>query len=164
MHEKKEQNEISTPAKHRLTSSMTPATQVVSDSSVNSASTISHFNKIMEDIITRMPAVDQGEDSDAEKASDNEKQPLLGRSLAKSSKNRTHVENSSTVCDRDSLQDPNRTNPYISDPPVSSHHSIFIYLVTVVSAIGGFLFGYDTGIVSGAMVFIRCATYITVLF
>lgn len=30
-----------------------------------------------------------------------------------------------------------------------------VYLMSVLSAMGGFLFGYDTGIVSGAMVFVR---------
>ena len=30
-----------------------------------------------------------------------------------------------------------------------------IYVVSLLSAIGGFLFGYDTGVVSGAMVFVK---------
>lgn len=32
---------------------------------------------------------------------------------------------------------------------------MFVFVVTLLSAIGGFLFGYDTGIVSGAMVFVK---------
>src|SRR5687768_17613717 len=34
-------------------------------------------------------------------------------------------------------------------------NTLFLYVVSLLSAVGGFLFGYDTGIASGAMVFIR---------
>jgi len=42
------------------------------------------------------------------------------------------------------------------DPPeVKRDSAAFIYLLTFLSAIGGFLFGYDTGIISGAIVLLH---------
>lgn len=42
-----------------------------------------------------------------------------------------------------------------SNRSFSSSESFFLTIISLVAALGGFLFGYDTGIVSGALVFIR---------
>ena len=36
-----------------------------------------------------------------------------------------------------------------------SPHSLSVYFIAAVAAIGGFLFGYDTGVISGALLFLK---------
>ena len=42
----------------------------------------------------------------------------------------------------------------------TEHHNFYLYSLAAVASVGGLLFGYDTGIVSGAMVLIRNQTAI----
>ena len=43
----------------------------------------------------------------------------------------------------------------VSQPQCPKNTTFFVYLLTCFAAIGGFLFGYDTGVVSGAMILLR---------
>jgi len=54
-----------------------------------------------------------------------------------------------------------------SDPPEAKHETTrhettaFVYLLTFLCAIGGFLFGYDTGVISGAIVLVSVKFLLT---
>jgi len=48
--------------------------------------------------------------------------------------------------------------PLASQPdPSGTHHKVsgFVIIVSAIAAIGGLLFGYDTGVISGAILFIK---------
>ena len=47
------------------------------------------------------------------------------------------------------------TIPYVSCFVCSGRQDMLIALLTIFGGIGGFLFGYDTGVISGALPFLR---------
>ncbi|XP_020780609.1 proton myo-inositol cotransporter-like isoform X2 [Boleophthalmus pectinirostris] len=55
------------------------------------------------------------------------------------------------------LADSSGSAPVASSAPFSkpSSHNAFVFTLSVFSALGGFLFGYDTGVVSGAMLLLK---------
>ena len=38
----------------------------------------------------------------------------------------------------------------------------FVFIAAIFAALGGFCFGYDTGVISGALIFIKCQFHLPV--
>lgn len=47
------------------------------------------------------------------------------------------------------------SDPLLKSSKSSRKAGIFVYILTFFAAVGGFLFGYDTGVVSGALIILK---------
>src|SRR5881628_2468389 len=56
---------------------------------------------------------------------------------------------------------PAQTRADDEPPPVRRNYKRFLTRITVISTLGGLLFGYDTGVISGALLYMRDDLHLT---